>query len=144
MRIIIAAAITLALAGSAYAQSLNLAAPDKKKDPLKQMQEEDIDRAYRQATQGSNQGVVNAPTDPWASVRAHEQPAKPVAKPAPKSQTAARTQSDAQAQPRQAPAAQQQSQSPWPSAPAPAARPQSQAQSQPANNSPWPPAPAQR
>jgi hypothetical protein len=153
MRTIIAAAIALALAGPAYAQapSFNLAAPEKRKDPLKEMKDEEIDRAYRQTTRGDT-SAVNAPNDPWAAVRAHEQGAKPGAKPAPKPQTAARTQAvpapqaQPQARPQPQPQAQAQSQSQpqsvWPAAPA-SARPQS-AQSQQPANSPWPAAPAQR
>jgi hypothetical protein len=153
MRIIIAAAIVLSLAGAAYAQApaINLLAPEKKKDPLKEMKDEEIDRAYRETTQGGK-GGANSPNDPWAAVRAAEQPAKSAAKPAPKPKTAARTepspapqaQPRVQAQPR--PQAQPQAQAPqqpqsvWPAAPG-AVRPQSQAQSEPASNSPWPPTP---
>jgi hypothetical protein len=128
MRAIIATAIILSLSGAAYAQApaLNLAAPEKRKDPLKEMKDEEIDRAYRETTRGG--AAVNAPNDPWASVRASEQPAKPAPKPAAKPKV------QAQAQPARETGAQPQAQSPWPAAP----KPQSQAQS------PWPPAPTQR
>jgi hypothetical protein len=129
MRAIIATAIILSLSGAAYAQApaINIGGVDKRKDPMKEMKDEEIDRAYQQATQG-NKGAASAPNDPWASVRASEQPAKPAAKPAAKPKV------QAQAQPPKENTAQ--SQSPWPAAP----KPQSQAQSQ----SPWPPAPTQR
>jgi hypothetical protein len=136
MRTIIAATIALSLAGSAYAQSpaLNLI-PEKRKDPIKEMKDEEIDRAYRQTTHGNSTPAANSANDPWAAVRALEHPAKP----SPKTASKPKPQAQAQAQPQP----KSQSQSPWPAAPA-AARPQSQAQSQPASNSPWPPAPTQR
>lgn len=110
MRVLIAGAIVLSLAGAAFAQaptpSVNLAAPEKKKDPMQQLKDEEIDKAYRDATQ-SNKNTAPASNDPWAAVRAHEQPAKPKAAAAPKPKVQAQSQPQAQ------------SNSPWPAAPTP-------------------------
>jgi histone H1/5 len=107
MRVLVAAAIVLSLAGTAYAQvpAFNLAAPEKKKDPAKEAKDEEIDRAYRDATQGKATGPAS--NDPWGAVRAYEHPA-----PKPKA-AAAKPKVQAQSQP------QAQSQSPWPAAPTP-------------------------
>ncbi len=85
MRLAIAAAILLSLAGFAHAQGggINLISPDKPKDPIAEEKKEQIDRAYRAATQGKTQAKVA--NDPWGDVRAAEQP-EPKAKPKPKVQ----------------------------------------------------------
>ncbi len=107
MRVIVVAAMLVSLTGAAHAQALNLAAPDKRKDPVKEERDAEIDRAYRDATQGKNAKPVSNANDPWGSVRAFEQPPKP----APKQHTAAKPKVQAQSQP------QVQSNSPWPPAP---------------------------
>jgi len=103
MRVLIAGAIVLSLAGAAYAQSpaINLGAFEKKKDPAQQLKEEEIDRAYRDATQEdrTKKGAPNL-NDPWAAVRSAAQPAPKPKQPAPKPKV------QAQSQP--------QAQSPWP------------------------------
>jgi hypothetical protein len=81
MRLIIAAMMTVLLAGSAGAQSVNL--------PLQQdrpsMSEEDrakqeaADKAYKSATEKIQQ--KSGASDPWANVRAAEQPQNNAKKP---------------------------------------------------------------
>jgi hypothetical protein len=107
MRVLIAGAIVLSLTGAAFGQAFNLAPGDKKKDPVKEQKDEEIDRAYKDATQRTGTGAATTAKDPWGAVRAYEQPAKP--KPA----VAAKPKVQAQSQPTQ----QQQSPSPWPAAP---------------------------
>ncbi len=98
MRPVIAASILLLLTGAAYAQapSINMGA-DKPKDPLKEMKDEEIDRAYRDATRGGKPAAPAA-NDPWAAVRAAEQPARPAAKTPQKPQK--QSQKQPQTQPR--------------------------------------------
>jgi hypothetical protein len=102
MRVLIAGAVVLSLAGAAFAQapSFNLGGMEKKKDPLQEQKEEEIDRAYRDATQGDRTKVAPNVNDPWAAVRSAEQPAPKPKQPAPKPKV------QAQSQP--------QAQSPWP------------------------------
>jgi hypothetical protein len=108
MRVLIAAAIVLSLGSVAFAQApaINLGAFDKKKDQMQQLKEEEIDRAYRDATQ-NGKGAAPVSNDPWAAVRAAEQPAPKPAKPM---KSAAKPKQQAQTQT-------QQQQSPWPATP---------------------------
>ena len=72
MRIVLAAAIVALLAGPAYSQSLNLAAPDKPSLTEEEKQKlEAADRAFRNA-----QGKIpdrKAVVDPWGNVRGADQ-----------------------------------------------------------------------
>jgi hypothetical protein len=125
MRVLIAGAIILSLASAAFAQApgLNLGAFEKKKDQAQELKEEEIDRAYRDATRGDKKATGPVSNDPWAAVRAAEQPAPKQAKPAAKPKVQAQAKTHPQRQVQAQTPAQPQAQSPWPAPPAGAQSP---------------------
>jgi hypothetical protein len=85
MRILAAALVLGLLAGSAHAQ-VNMMAPRKQiQDPHEAERQKKLDRDYQDAS-AKVQAAQPATNDPWASVRAAEQPAKPAPKVKPKTQ----------------------------------------------------------
>ena len=83
MKFVMAALATVALAGPAAGQAINLVSPDKQLTNEEIEKQKAIDRAYKDAI--SKLPDQQRSNDPWANVRAVDQSApKPAAKPAPK------------------------------------------------------------
>ena len=79
MRVLLAAAMIVLLAGPCYAQSKSVpryGETDKEKSPLEKEADREAERAYKRSLGNiPDQG----PTDPWGNVRSESTP-KPVAK----------------------------------------------------------------
>ena len=79
MRVLLAAAMIVLLAGPSYAQSKSVpkyGEADKEKSPLEKEADREAERAYKRSLGNiPDQG----PTDPWGTVRSDSAP-KPVAK----------------------------------------------------------------